>query len=172
MGKRAVCAGLAVIGVIYLVYPYATLYALQLSVQYGSPSLIAPFVAWDAVREGIKEDICDDAAVEAGSEPANAGAVLPAFGAGFVRQIKANIVDRAITPQSIGDMLRGADEQGGLKVNWAFFDGPQSFVVELAPGAEADQEPFKLRLKLEGGVWRITRAWLPRWMLERAAART
>ena len=201
MGKKLVLSGLAMVVAVYVAYPYVTLYALELSVEHGSAAVIEPFVAWDSVREGIKEDVCDDVAEVAADDPAppaaasqsaasqsaasqsanpqsatpqSAGAVLPPFGSGFVRAIEAKMIDSAVTPDSVGDMLRGLSGASTLHVDWAFFESARSFVLQMSPAsAHGDQEPFKLRLDLDGGVWRITRAWLPHWMLERAvAART
>jgi len=197
MPRKAVLGSLAAVAAAYLAYPYATLCALQLSLQHDSPAVMTPLVSWDAVREGIKEDICDGfaddppeaaptgiapagtaeaattAPTEAGAE-ATASNPLPPFGYSFIRGIAENMIDDAVTPARVTALLRGIGDGGAMRVDWAFFDGPREFVLELRPvGAPADAKPMRLRLDLSDGLWRVTRAWLPRWMLERAvAART
>ncbi len=130
-------------------------------------------VDWPSVREGIKEDICDLVTDEP-QQVQNDGR-LPPFGAGFVRGIATNVVDKRVTPEALvaaAQSPHSAETRGNaaLQVSWAFFSGPAAFSVDLtAPG---QSEPIRLQLDLRGGAWQVTRVWLPAELLGRAKART
>lgn len=162
------------IGVAYAAYPYVTLYRLGMAIKTADAATLESLVNWPAVREGIKEDVCDLAIDDPGQK---SGADLPPFGASFMRGIASHTIDQAVTPQALLDVTtastlpastlpastlsaspqpaRGAD----VHVDWAFFDGPTTFLVSLhAPG---QTEPVKLEMDLRQGEWRIQRVWLP-----------
>ena len=152
------------IGVVYVAFPYVTLYRLGSAIHGADAATLESLVDWPAVREGIKEDVCDLSADEPG--PTNAGAQLPPFGASFIRGITSNSIDKAVTPQALlaaatvpvnppPQQQRGAD----VRVNWAFFDSPTTFLVSLQAHGQA--EPIKLEMDLKKGEWRVMRVWLP-----------
>ncbi len=166
---RAKWPGLAVAGVLsagYLCYPYATLYWLSAAVHAADAKALTPLVDWYAVREGFKEDICDLVLDESsGTRPGNE---LPPFGESFVRAIASNTVDQSVTPEAVVMMARSAAEghQTDARVEWAFFENPTSFSVNVrAAGAE---EPIRVVLELQRLRWRVRRVWLPGSLLERA----
>lgn len=152
------------IGVAYAAYPYVTLYRLGLAIQGADAATLEGLVDWPAVREGIKEDVCDLAS----DDPAiKTGSGLPPFGASFMRGIASSSIDQAVTPQALlaaaststlpasQPSPRGAE----VHVDWAFFDSPTAFMVSLrAPG---QSEPIKLEMDLRHGEWRVQRVWLP-----------
>jgi hypothetical protein len=148
----------------YAVYPYVTLYRLGSAIQSTDAAALKSLVDWPAVREGIKEDVCDLASDDPGPK---SGDALPPFGASFMRGIASNAVDQAVTPQALlaaisrspvpasSPARQGAD----VHVTWAFFDSPTTFTVSfLAPG---QAEPIKLEMDLREGEWRVQRVWLP-----------
>lgn len=173
-GKKPIVGALLLVALIYGAYPYMTLYRLGLAIRHGDAPALQSMVDWPAVREGIKEDICDLMI----DDPAEVktGAQLPPFGAGFVRGIAANAVDQKVTPEAL---LAAADrrpaaqrEQHGavVKVRWAFFAGLTVFVVDLhAPGQDA---PIRLEMRFRDGIWQVTRVWLPPELINRAEAQT
>lgn len=174
VGKKAVIGALLAVAVAYVVYPYVTLYRLGQAIRHGDASSLETMVDWAAVREGIKEDICDLVI----DEPAEAknGAQLPPFGAGFVRGIAGNAVDARVTPQALVAVAAQApaehpDPKGSaVRVTWAFFAGPAAFLVDLhAPGQAS---AIRLQMDLRLGTWRVTRVWLPPELLGQANART
>jgi hypothetical protein len=130
-------------------------------------------VNWDSVREGIKEDICDMVV----DQPAQAktGGQLPPFGAGFVRGIATNVIDKQVTPEALAKAARGPETKevatgADVQVSWAFFASPSTFVVDLnAPGQSS---PIRLKMDLREGAWHVTRVWLPPDLLSQANART
>jgi len=148
----------------YVAYPYVTLYRLGAAIQSADTTTLESLVDWPAVREGIKEDVCDLALDDPGPKT---GDELPPFGASFMRGIASSAIDQAVTPQallaatstSIMPASQPAPRGADVHVNWAFFDSPTTFLVSLqAPG---QGEPVKLELDLRGGEWRIQRVWLP-----------
>jgi hypothetical protein len=173
-GKKAVIGVLLAVAVVYVVYPYVTLYRLGQAIRNGDASSLEAMVDWVAVREGIKEDICD-AVID---EPAEAktGGQLPPFGAGFVRGITGSAVDARVTPQALAavasqEPAKAPDPKDSVvRVSWAFFSSPAEFQVALrAPGQTA---PISLQLEFRAGAWQVTRVWLPLELLTQANART
>ena len=146
------------VGVTYVAFPYVTLYRLGSAIRSADAATLESLVDWPAVREGIKEDVCDLAADD--PDPKN-GAELPPFGASFIRGIASSAIDQAVTPQALlaaspaPQALHGAD----VHVNWAFFDTPTTFMVSLQPPGQAD--PIKIEMDLRHGEWRVQRVWLP-----------
>lgn len=170
---KPVLAAVLAIGVGYAAYPYVTLYRLDQAIHTGDAATLQALVDWPAVREGIREDICDRLAAD--PEVTVSEGRLPAFGASFVRGISANAVDQEVTAEGLvamthhradGTATRGA----AVHVNWAFFHDPIEFTVSLdAPGQRA---PIKLRMTLKDATWQVTRIWLPPALLAQANART
>ena len=167
--KPAIGAFLLVAGA-YAVYPYVTLYRLGEAIRHGDATTLQSMVDWPAVREGIKEDICD--LVTDDPSEVKVGTKLPPFGAGFVRGIAQNTVDARVNPESLAAAAKQPATPNGasVQVSWAFFSGPSAFVVDLnAPGQAS---PIRLELDLRDGAWQVTRVWLPPDLLTQANART
>ena len=172
--KWPILATLLTIGIGYSAYPYITLYRLSAAIQGGNAKMLEKLVNWPAVREGIKEDICD---LVADSPTAKTATQLPPFGASFMRGIASGAIDRAVTPQALLAATSTLPEKtmsrrlgAELHVNWAFFDSPTEFAVSLQTPDQA--EPVKLEMELRHGAWRIQRVWLPSEMLSNPGART
>jgi hypothetical protein len=163
------------IGVGYAAYPYLTLYRLGSAIRSADAASLETIVDWPAVREGIKEDVCDLAAA---ADPAVSEKELRPFGASFVRGIASNTIDQAVTPQALvaatavstRDRVVSGPPGADVHVNWAFFDSLTSFVVSLQPPGQAS--PIKLEMDLRHGEWRVRRVWLPDEMLSNSAAKT
>src|ERR1700684_3135742 len=117
------------IGVAYVAYPYLTLYRLGSAIQTADAATLESLVDWPAVREGIKEDICDLGSDQVASDT---NGHLPPFGASFVRGIASSSIDKVVTPEallaaaSVADAAPRAPQPRGadVHVNWAFFDSP------------------------------------------------
>jgi hypothetical protein len=176
VGKKPVIGAMLAIGLAYVVYPYVTIYRLGQAIQRGDAPALQAMVDWPAVREGIKEDICD-LVIDQPAEAKNGGK-LPPFGAGFVRGIAANAIDAKITPEALVAaaqqppvaVAKPVPQDAAVQVSWAFFNSPAGFQVDLrAPG---QAEPIRLQLDLRSGAWRVTRVWLPAELLGAANART
>ena len=126
-------------------------------------------VDWFAVREGLKEDICDMVLEESPSAP-RAANELPPFGAGFVRGITGTMLDQTITPESVVSMTRpGAEEPApAAHFGWAFFSDPTRFSFDVL--ADGTSEPIHVEMHLRNLRWQVRRVWLPNTLLERAGA--
>jgi hypothetical protein len=159
---KPILAAALVMGVGYAAYPYVTLYRLDNALHTGDAATLQALVNWPAVREGIKEDICDTVA-DSPETTSNDGK-LPAFGASFVRGIAASSVDQQVTPEGLVGMTRhqvaGLATYGtSMSVNWAFFDNPTDFVVDVdAPGRQGS---IRMQMSLTEAGWKVTRIWLP-----------
>lgn len=154
-------AALLGVGLSYAAYPYVTLYRLGSAIKRADAATLESLIDWPAVREGIKEDVCDMAA---DGPDDKIGTALPEFGASFMRGIASSTIDRAVTPQALlaattaepaNPEPRGAD----VHVQWAFFDSPTTFLISLQPPGNI--EPIKLEMDLLHGAWRVRRVWLP-----------
>jgi len=173
VSKKPVVGACLAIVLAYGVYPYVTLYRLGQAIRHGDASALQSLVNWGSVREGIKEDICDMVIAE--PPEAKTGSALPPFGAGFVRGIATNVVDKQVTPEALVAAVRQPEakqETSGdaVQVTWAFFAGPSTFVVDLSTPGQSD--PIRLQMDLRDGSWHVTRVWLPPEMLGHTNART
>jgi hypothetical protein len=165
--RSKVLAALLVLALGYSAYPYVALYRLGAAVGTGDAAALAVLIDWDAVREGIKEDIAD-AVTELPAPRSEDDSKLPPFGYSFVRGMAASRVDANVTPETLLSLVRGPDpslprvtEEATL-LRWAFFDAPTSFRIVLRPSTIPQGEPdMRLRLKLRHGSWTVTRVWLP-----------
>ncbi|WP_158258660.1 DUF2939 domain-containing protein [Rhodopila globiformis] len=168
-------------GVAYGATPYLTLYRLGEAIQTSDTGTLRSLVNWPAVREGIKEDICDLGDDDPG---ASTGNTLPPFGASFVRGIASNAIDRAVTPEALlaatgsspltalssERQAASGDQQGpDIQVNWAFFDSPTTFSISLQARGQA--EPIRLQMDLRHGAWKVQRVWLPADLLANPGSR-
>ena len=161
----------------YFVWPYVALYRLDIALQRGDARALAAAIDWDAVREGLKEDIADgimgtDPAATAAAEDVSTDA-LPPFGASFVKGMAGNAVDRMITPERLAAAFRSSGRPQAPMSSapsftsfTAWFDSPTRFEARLRCGAAANPSS-SLRLQLDlvrsgwGWQWRITRASIP-----------
>ena len=181
-GKKLLSlAGVLIVG--YVAFPYYTLYRLGHAIRTGDAATVRSLVDWDSVREGIKEDVCDDMAEASASAHATPAAAsghdtLPAFGSSFIQGIASSEIDAAINPAALVSAARAMRPAAAAHavsatphVQWAFFDGPTRFNVLLtAPGLA--QAPIRLQMSLVGERWIVTRATLPPAMLIHAGERT
>ena len=173
LGRKPLIGVLLAVGLTYGVYPYVTLYRLGQAIRNGDSAKLETMVDWSSVREGIKEDICDLVIDQPPQEQADGK--LPPFGAGFVRGIATNVVDRQVTPEALVAATQGPDASEAtrgapMQVSWAFFASPSAFVVDLsAPGQTT---PIRVQMDLRSGTWHVTRVWLPPDLLGQANTRT
>jgi Protein of unknown function (DUF2939) len=158
------------IGTSYAAYPYITLLRLGEAIRQGDAATLKTLVDWPAVREGIKEDICDQVLDAPQVVETQHPAALPPFGASFVRGIAGNSIDRTITPEALVAAVGtpahkpAAASGADVHVSWAFFDDPTVFSVSLSAPGQA--EPIKLQMRLRDGRWRVRRVWLPADLLQ------
>jgi hypothetical protein len=163
----------AIAALAYVAYPYVTLARLGAALGSGDASTLETLVAWGPVREGIKEDICDDV-----TDTGTADTGLRPFGFSFVRGVAANVVDQHVSPHGVLAVMHRLNPASMslsalTGVKWAFFESPTQFVAELAPpGSSPGATPVRVQLELQGMSWKVTRVWLPPTMLAAANAPT
>ena len=167
--KWPILAMFVVLGVGYLGYPYVTLYRLDVAVRENDASTLRSLVDWYAVREGLKEDICDMVLDTPAAAP-RANDELPPFGASFVRGMTANVVDQRVTPETLVSMSRSpvTKSQPAAHLTWAFFDSPTEFSVVVQTSEAA--EPIRVMMELHGMTWQVRRVWVPNEILEHAGS--
>jgi hypothetical protein len=185
--KWSVVAAVLAVVLAYGAYPYVTLWRLGEAIQASDASTLESLVDWPAVREGIKEDVCDLVVDDPGPKTQSS---LPPFGASFMRGIASNAIDQAVTPQALlaatGTIPQPArrpsidhhaqshpapeQQTADVHVNWAFFDSPTTFLVSLQARGQAD--PIKLEMALHNGLWQVQRVWLPADLLTNSGSPT
>jgi Protein of unknown function (DUF2939) len=168
--RWSVVAALAAFGAVYLGYPYATLYRLDTAMRQADATKLQSLVDWYAVREALKEDICDMVLEEpSDARPSNE---LAPFGAGFVRGVTGNALDRNVTPETLVSLTHAAGDvpDTDAHVEWAFFQTPTRFSVHVRTDRAA--EPIRVVMELQGLRWMVRRVWLPAELLERAGGGT
>jgi len=172
VGTKTLIGAVLAVAFTYGVYPYVTLYRLGQAIRDGNAARLETMVDWSSVREGIKEDICDFV-IDEPQQIREAGK-LPPFGAGFMRGIATNAVDKRVTPEGLVAAVQDPATVEGpsntsVQVSWAFFASPSAFLVDvMAPG---QPEPIRLQMDLRDGTWQVTRVWLPPELLGQSKAR-
>lgn len=139
---------------LFLAWPYYTLWRLDQAVRDGDRAALAELVDLDAVRGEIKKKLNKEADSSIGdlSDP-------------FIRWLEDGIqtlgsdaLDRLVTLPWVRERLLGSSIDEGSegfpgRITYAFFDAPGGFVVRI--GA-AEDTPVHLRLTLRGLEWRVT----------------
>jgi hypothetical protein len=150
--KTPLAAGLGLLAAAYIAYPFLTLYRIQSALAHDDTKTLRSLVDWPSVRAGIENDV---AAQRQGDE-------LPAFGASFMRAVA---VKTTVTPAAICAVLRdmGTEKTGGATIRSAWMEGPGTLMLDLGG--------VRVRMAMQGGIWHVTRVWLPRPVLTAAASR-
>jgi hypothetical protein len=171
--RRLVLSAALSLAMVYIAYPYFTLYRLANAVSDGDSKALSRMISWDQVRDGVKEDICDAVTEVPAAEVAREG-TLPPFGYSFVRGVAANAVDTNISPEALVSAAHSpqAAVNDGMSLNWAFFDSPRRFSVAIGTGPAHPDGELRLQMDFRYGKWVVTRAWLPASMLMAANRRT
>jgi hypothetical protein len=172
--------GVLLAAVFWLAWPYWTLYSFIMAVRAGDPVAIEKHVSWVEVRQGLKDDfnaafaksIAEDDELKDNPFSGLAIALGPA--------VVNNVVDTIVTPQGLAALVTNtrptttqtevdqtaqhdsteATTQPALHhLRWAFFNGPNSFLVVF--GGDDQGEPVRIVLKLRDFGWKITRIFVP-----------
>lgn len=169
-----VIAAFVGLGAAWLVYPYATLWRLDIAVRQADAAPLRSLVDWDAVRDGLKEELSDWVLDEpANGRPSNE---LAPFGAGFVRGVTGRALDLKVTPETLMSLVHAAsdtpraDPPIDAYVEWACFTNPTIFSVRVR--TDIDAEPIRVVMELRGWRWKVRRVWLPHALLRRAGSGT
>ena len=167
---------LVVMAALYVASPYIALWRLGAALRGGDAGFLASHVDWDAVRADMVQQV--DNEIRGVTEPvaATADDELPGFGNGFVRGIAHRVVDRGLQPAAVQEALRrlavSGSGGGQAALRWAFFDGPDSFVVAVAMARDGVWQEVRVHLRLSGTVWRVTGVKAPAQLLAGLVAHT
>jgi len=183
-----------VIGIVILValgwitWPYYALYDFANGVRQGDQVALEGRVAWDSVRQGLRDDLN---AVFLQNLNKNDSATS-ALGTGFVALVGPtiinNVIDSYVTPRDIANLIQrgkpsilnaaqtensAANQSSRLddkqqdrlhweQVRYAFFSGgPLTFRVDITTDdAQSGQRPVTLLFKWAGD-WKLSRLFLP-----------
>ncbi|MBV8458127.1 MAG: DUF2939 domain-containing protein [Acetobacteraceae bacterium] len=150
----------------YAATPCLALYQLHLALRSGNHRAVNRMVDWSSVRAGLDEEIADVATDVPDPRAVSSGTQLAPFGFGFVRGIASRAADSEITAPKLLASLHSGEKQDSYAVRLAYFTSPWEFVVQLVA---AHRREIRIRLNLEGGVWRVTRVWVPPSVIREAA---
>jgi hypothetical protein len=173
LSRRVLPAGVAML-VAYAAYPYLVLFQLGQAIRQGDAATLERLVDWDGVREGLKEDVCDDVTdtAPALAQAVRSGDALPPFGYSFVRGISGNMIDENVTAAALlaaaAPGRRPPDDMP--RIEWAFFEDATHFAVRLRP-ADRHMGAIRIMLEMQDSHWKVVRAWLPHDLLMRANTR-
>jgi Protein of unknown function (DUF2939) len=185
VGKRIALAGIVTFAVVYVSAPYLAIWRLANALRQGDNAALETNIDWDAVREGLREDIADGI-TGAGDSDGTAPDVqaqsneLPPFGASFVKGIAGDVVNREVIPQHLSLMFQKMqDGRGSIAsfimhdVQYAFFDSLDSFRITVhCPGQTLETGPVQVELALEGYTWKVVRVRVPGSIAGLASKRT
>ena len=167
--RHITTAGVLLTTTAYAIGPFLTLWCVSRAAQNGDLASLQSLVDWEAIRQGLKDDIAEGL-IGMPAPTLAAENTLPPFGASFVAGIAGSEIDRAVTPQALLDAARQSAPLSPFPaIVAAAFRSPTEFDLRLrAATQEADEPPLHLRLIFRGGLWQVARVWLPQDMIDRA----
>ena len=148
----AVALFLGALFLLFLAWPYATLWQIDKAVRDRNMAELASLVDLESVRMEIKKKLNK-----------NANSTIGDMSDPFIRWLEEGIADmgnqaveRLVTLSWVQGLLleRGTGDKGFLgQVTYAFFNAPDGFTVRIGP---ASGTPVRLRLSLHDLDWRIS----------------
>ncbi len=153
MGRKALIAAAAVLGVTYATSPYLALFRVSRDLEAGDVDAVQSEIDWDSLRAGLKQDVAEHFAGVKVTAVAERGA-LPPFGASFVQGVAEHLVDRIITPEGLCAAMHGASSAPVLPL--AFRGGFHGLTHFAARIAQSGAPPMTIHFRLEGVEWRVT----------------
>lgn len=179
-----VFSALVLSGACYAGGPFLTLWRLTRALEAGDLAALDRLVDWDAVRQGLKDDIAEGV-IGMTRETLVASNTLPPFGASFVSGIADAEVDQTVTPLGLLHVTRQLDPPPPAPraeppapallpaIIAAGFNTPTQFDLRLrAACQDADEAPLHVRLAFRVGGWQVVRVWVPQDLMDRASPRT
>lgn len=144
-------APVLILALLYLSWPYATLWRLNQALIAGDTSALAALIELPAIREEIQHRLNKEH-----------HSVIPEVSDDFILWLEQGIqrsgreaLDELVTQEWVCEQLRArsVDAHGFLPaVTHAWFEGPVQFAVELKP---ASTHTLWLRLRFMGVGWRL-----------------
>jgi hypothetical protein len=137
----------------FLVWPYVTVWRLDLATRSPDLAQLADLVDLESVRDEIKKKLNKDSTstIDTLSDP-----FLGWIDEG-IRSMGIQAVDRLVTLEWVRERLlaHGEATQGGgflRQLTYAFFDSPAGFRLRIGP---ASDHPVHVRLRLKELSWRV-----------------
>jgi hypothetical protein len=167
-----------VLAALYVGGPFITLWRVTRAVEVGDPSPLRGLIDWNAVRQGLRDDVTEGI-VGIPQRRLIASNTLPPFGSGFISGIAGSEIDHSVTPQALLEVSRQLHEGSAgdgfalfSAVVGARFTSPTRFELTLrVPCPDADNEqPLHVRLAFHRGLWRVIRVWVPQDLMDMAAS--
>jgi hypothetical protein len=150
---RSVALMLVVGLLAFALWPYVSVWRLDLATRSRDPSDLAPLVDIEAIRSQIKQRLNKeaDSSIDTLSDP-----FIHWLDAG-IQTIGSQAVDRLVTLAWVSERLlahsRDAPDRGFLgQLTYAFFDGPSGFRLRIGPENDL---PVHARMRLDGFSWRV-----------------
>jgi hypothetical protein len=142
----------------FVAWPYYRMFQLDGALGNDNLQELSPLVDLEAVRQNYRKRF--GSGLE-GLTAGAAGAPPLAWLRDQIKQLGNSALDQAISLQWVMDTLRGAATRHSSRptpyflsaVNFAFFDGWDSFLIRL--GGIADN-PTHVRMTLKDRAWRVT----------------
>jgi hypothetical protein len=159
----------------YLAWPYVALYRVGNALRQGDVQALTTGVAWDSVREGLKEDIADQVTTASDGKTSATMDKLPPFGSGFMTSMADKLVDQTVTPQHLAESvtaIRMAGVRGSRpELRSAWFTSPTRLEASFRlPCEKPNMPPVRVQIELVSSgwslQWRVTRAWIPMVVLQ------
>jgi hypothetical protein len=144
----------------YVASPYIALWRLGIALRGGNAAFVADHVDWDAVRQGMVQQV--DMEIRGEPVPTQPVATdgLPPFGSSFATGLAHNVVDDAFHPAAVQAALRRLAIAGGgpgVNLRWAFFDGVGSFLITVEVQRDSQVRDMQVHLSLSRATWRVVR---------------
>jgi hypothetical protein len=184
---KTLLGGVALLAALWIVWPYYAAYSLFIAFRDGDVSVLEDRVAWDSVRQGLRDDVNAMFLETLRADTKKDSSAQ--FGAGLAAilgpTIINQVVDSYVTPQAIAavkhaeasrssakeidnariDLRKTVQEVGRLRLDqvpYAFFSGgPTTFRIDVLPENDPPlKNPVKLLFKWSGD-WKLTRILLP-----------
>ena len=149
-----VLAGAGVMLLVFLAWPYATLWRIDQAVRGGDMATLAGLVDLESVRAEIKKKLNKDADSAVGE-----------LSDSFIRWLEEGIglmgnqaVEQLVTLSWVrGRLLEHSDGEAGQgflgQIGYAFFDAPDGFIARIGV---VSGTPVRLHLSLRDLKWRIS----------------
>lgn len=149
----------------YLASPYVALYRLDSALRSGNVDAVQDLVDWDSVRAAMKHDALAGMQAKPTAEVLSAGG-LPEFGSSFRESLLGRAVDESVTPEALCGAVQQAEAsmeagRSATRLDWAHFDGPATFSVQISLKGTEEGRLMRLRFGLEGRSWRVIQVSLP-----------
>src|SRR5262249_46598282 len=183
----------------WVAWPYYSVNELMIAARTGDVPALERLVAWDSVREGLRNDLnalffkAWNAAKENATSKKESEGLFGAFAEMLVPVMINRVIDNHVTPRAFAPftlpqvktdasptdnpkpepgLIRAAGKIRWSQIQYAFFTGPFAFRIDVIPEQDPPlRNPVTLLFNWAGN-WRLTRVVLPADVLEGIAEKS